>query len=236
MAGISLGPFGSLQSRFLAPANSVAGELFSFALPSSPVSTSYISALRTCLARAVRISYTGSIDDQLVSLESSLFLTITHPYIYRSVFVDSRIHAPSFLTHLVAFAIKVRNLGGSDHDLLRELSHPLAGSLYGGEGHSMIYHDQAVYDLGVAWKLESADSAQSPEVVVSKNYEAPTATNANPFFLPWAMRGMLEEAVVKGPLQEEAKELLTLFDEWTPTTKALRDVKFRLEAVRTKLR
>lgn len=49
------------------------------------------------------------------------------------------------LTHLVGFALKLRNLGISDHGLIRELSSPLAGSLYSGEGHSKIYEDDAVY-------------------------------------------------------------------------------------------
>lgn len=49
------------------------------------------------------------------------------------------------LTHLVGFALKLRNLGISDHGLIRELSTPLAGSLYTGEGHSKIYEDDAVY-------------------------------------------------------------------------------------------
>lgn len=49
------------------------------------------------------------------------------------------------LTHLVGFALKLRNLGVSDHGLIRELSSPLAGSLYSGEGHSRIYEDDAVY-------------------------------------------------------------------------------------------
>ena len=51
----------------------------------------------------------------------------------------------SSLTHLVGFALKLRNLGISDHGLVRELSSSLAGSLYGGEGHSRIYDDKAVY-------------------------------------------------------------------------------------------
>ena len=57
----------------------------------------------------VRVTYCGSIDDQLVSMEvcrisvyhgltnlskSSIFSTASHPYIYRAVFVDGRIHAP----------------------------------------------------------------------------------------------------------------------------------------------
>ena len=49
------------------------------------------------------------------------------------------------LSHLVGFALKLRNLGVSDHGLIRELSSPLAGSLYSGEGHSRIYDDDAVY-------------------------------------------------------------------------------------------
>lgn len=51
------------------------------------------------------------------------------------------------LSHLVGFALKLRNLGISDHGLIRELSSPLAGSLYSGEGHSRIYDDPAVYRL-----------------------------------------------------------------------------------------
>lgn len=41
--------------------------------------------------------------------------------------------------------MKLRNLGISDHGLIRELSSSLAGSLYGGEGHSRIYDDDSVY-------------------------------------------------------------------------------------------
>lgn len=49
------------------------------------------------------------------------------------------------LSHLVGFALKLRNLGLPDHGLIRELSSPLAGSLYSGEGHSRLYDDEAVY-------------------------------------------------------------------------------------------
>ena len=73
------------------------------------------------------------------------------------MFVDGRLHAPDFLSHLVAFALKLRNLGVSDHGLIRELSLPLAGSLYGGEGHSRIYDDPAVYTLALRFCLETTD-------------------------------------------------------------------------------
>ena len=64
------------------------------------------------------------------------------------------------LTHLVGFALKVRNLGVSDHGLVRELSNPLAGSLVGGEGHSRIYEDPSVYEY-VRYPLKEPSSNTS---------------------------------------------------------------------------
>lgn len=49
------------------------------------------------------------------------------------------------------------------------------------------------------------------------------------------MRGLLEEKFVRTELHNEADELLRQFDDWKPTNKALKDVKYRLEALRSKL-
>ena len=185
----------------------------------------------------------------------------------------------------MAFALKLRNLGISDHGLVRELSAPLAGSIYGGEGHSRIYDDDAVYEQALEFALETTDmdakayhkltSLVSPASLASPNrrnssergvppspkvansirsrgsisasaqpgiaplftkYELPpSGTNANPYFLPWALRGILEEPAVKRDMQDEVEELIRLFDEWKPTSKVLKDVRFRLEAVKSKL-
>jgi hypothetical protein len=54
----------------------------------------------------------------------------------------------------VGLALKLRNLGFPDHGLIRELSSPLAGSIYTGGGHSRIYDDEAVYEY--AQRMESA--------------------------------------------------------------------------------
>lgn len=53
------------------------------------------------------------------------------------------------LSHLVGFALKLRNLGVPDHGLIKELSSPLAGSLYTGEGHSRLYDDESVYQYAL---------------------------------------------------------------------------------------
>ncbi|KAJ5952173.1 uncharacterized protein N7479_010586 [Penicillium vulpinum] len=228
MAGVNLGPFPDYRSRWISGS---AGELFEFALPFSKVSKEYEAALKCALNFGVRISYIGSIDDQLVSLESSLFSPIAHPYVYRAVFVDGRVHAPSFLSHLVGFALKLRNLGISDHGLIRELSTPLAGSLYSGEGHSRLYDDEAVYSMAIEFALETSsvpDSALSVK-------RASSSVTPNPYILPFAMRGLLEEDYVRRELHEETMELLRQFDNWKPSSKVLKDVKFRLEGIRSKL-
>lgn len=281
MAGINLGPFPEYRSSLLA---GTALELFSFCSSSSKNSQAYVEALEFCLRAGVRISYIGSLDDQLVSLESSLFAPLSHPYVHRAIFIDGRLHSPSFLTHLVIFALKLRNLGVSDHGLLRELSAPVAGSLVGGEGHSRIYDDLAVYRLAVDFVLQSTDvdpatfkfrtasahdkgmahetaikrrssmsgfpvstaaansirrgsmsaAGNLPGVgaVIAPYQPLVSGANSNPFFLPWAVRGMLEEEMVKQEMRDEVTELVSEFEDWKPTIKGLKDVKWRLEAVR----
>jgi hypothetical protein len=168
------------------------------------------------------------------------------------------------LTHLVGFALKLRNLGLPDHGLVRELSPALAGSLYAGEGHSRVYEDPRIYDLAVQHALEttslptlSKEQQKRPGTSGSlmtginipipgakvdngdkyalkvKDYEGTTAAN-NPY-LPWAMRGLLEEEFVKRELGQEVEDLLSMFDDWKPVSKGLKDVKFRLEAVKSRL-
>ncbi|KAL8951868.1 MAG: hypothetical protein Q9222_002174 [Ikaeria aurantiellina] len=228
MAGVNLGPFLDYKSRWIGGS---AGELFDFARPESRVSKDYTTALETALKFGVKICYVGSIDDQLVSLDSSTFGPMDHPHIYRAVFVDGRVHAPDFLTNLVGFAFKLRNLGISDHGLIRELSQPLAGSLYGGEGHSKIYEENAVYYLAVQNALQTSALGERP---LNRVRESAPATQ-NPYILPFSLRGVLEENFVRTELRKETTELLEQFDHWKPSSKVLKDVKFRLEGIRSKL-
>ncbi|KAI0180261.1 hypothetical protein GGR52DRAFT_530484 [Hypoxylon sp. FL1284] len=230
MAGVSLGPFPDYKSGMGMLMGSAA-ELWQFADPESEMSKRYRHALEEVVSYGARITYIGSIDDQLVPVESAVYSPASHPYIYRAVFIDGRVHAPDFIAHLVGFALKLRNLGISDHGLVRELSVPLAGSLYTGEGHSRLYDDDQVYDLAISHALETTNVPRTPCRIQKQE----KLTNPNPFLLPWTLRGLLEEDFVKTELYSETAELLKQFDDWSPTTKALRDVKYRLEAVRSKL-
>ncbi|KAK4169437.1 hypothetical protein QBC43DRAFT_62155 [Cladorrhinum sp. PSN259] len=234
MAGVSLGPFPDYTRSSMGYLMGSAAELWAFADPGSEVSQRLEASVKVCLDYGARITYVGSIDDQLVPLESAIYAPAHHPYIFRAAFIDGRIHAPDFIAHLVGFALKLRNLGVSDHGLIRELSTPLAGSLYSGEGHSRLYDDGAVYDLAIMHALETTDITQKVECEIHHRNTSGLA-NPNPYHLPWIMRGLLEEDFVKTELSDETAELVRQFDDWKPVTKALKDVKYRLEAVRSKL-
>jgi len=68
MAGINLGPYPDYKSKYLGGS---AAELFEFCNSESRVSKEYASSLEFVLRHGVRITYIGSIDDQLVPLEVS---------------------------------------------------------------------------------------------------------------------------------------------------------------------
>ncbi|KAJ4304260.1 hypothetical protein N0V88_001873 [Collariella sp. IMI 366227] len=210
MAGVSLGPFPDYRSN-LGILMGTAAELWEFADPKSEVSQRLEASVKVVLAHGARITYVGSIDDQLVPLESAIYAPLHHPYIFRAVFIDGRIHAPNFIAHLVGFALKLRNLGISDHGLIRELSTPLAGSLYSGEGHSRLYDDPR-FTTSPSRTLETTDLPGKK-----------------------ALEGEMKHWGGNGELSSETAELVGEFDDWRPVTKALKDVKYRLEAVRSKL-
>lgn len=93
MAGVSLGPFPDYKTG-LGILMGSAAELWEFGDPQSEVSKKLEAAVKTVLGYGARITYIGSIDDQLVPMESAIYAPAHHPYIYRAVFIDGRIHAP----------------------------------------------------------------------------------------------------------------------------------------------
>jgi len=62
-----------------------------------------------------------------------------------------------------------------------------------------------------------------------------TALAPDPYFLPFAIRGVLDEELVKTELSNEAAELLQQFDEWQPQKAKLVDVKNRLKVIKSVL-
>nr|CAG8478046.1 10218_t:CDS:2 [Entrophospora candida] len=239
MAGISHGPFPYLKESYImkyivgagrGPESDAARELFEFMHPDSGVAIKYRNSLKLIINDGVKIVYVGSMDDQVVPLYSSLFTGVNHPSIIRAMYIHGPLYqANDFLANLLVFAVSLRNANINDHGLMVYLSEVVAGSLY-SEGHSALYDEINVYTLAVKYLFETVK--HPPKNVKLDLFRA--QKQYNPFYLPWAMRGILEDkdVVRSESFSRDLHKLRKLFEEWEPTSKVMRDVKFRLEPLR----
>jgi hypothetical protein len=110
----------------------------------------------------------------------------------------------------------------------------VAGSLYGGAGHSIVYEEPQVYSLAVRYLLEvtspssypttRASEATIPKLTLESFSTADNAKwNSNPYALPWSLRGLLEDEVVRRYFDPVIDKLLRDYNDWNPTTKTLKD-------------
>ncbi|KAI8984042.1 hypothetical protein BDF20DRAFT_816914 [Mycotypha africana] len=265
MAGISQGPFPALKGSLIVKyfEADAARELFEFMDSSSPISVQFRTSLAYILHRGVKVVLTGSMQDQVVPLYSAIMTSIDHPNLLRSIYIDGHLltEKNDFLIHLVVFAVKLRNWGLSDHNLVVHLSEVLAGSLYALEGgHSTIYEELEVYMTAVKYTFETApfgqfirktaivgEHVQQAQLSVEKE-EAEEAEEAevnmtpfvakqqqNPFYLPWILHGIMTDPQVlaNASLVDDLKQLLQLFEQWHPTSARLKELKYRLDPIRT---
>ncbi|KAG0371785.1 hypothetical protein BGX24_001175 [Mortierella sp. AD032] len=239
MAGISHGPFPFLKGNLIVRwfEAEAAQELFEFMDSETEIAKKYREALRIVLSCGVRFTCVASLEDQVVPLYSAVMTSIHHPSIVRAVYIDGATYQDDFLTSLISFSLRLRNSGVDDHGVLVHLSEVVAGSIY-GEGHSTIYEEREVYLLAIRSLLEPPKSL-TPEMARSEPILHPfrAKQTLNPFYLPWGMRGVMDEIKVSGDeaLKEEMERLKKLYDEWSPVSKGMKEIKFRLEPVRSRL-
>ncbi|KAF9153989.1 hypothetical protein DFQ26_000380 [Actinomortierella ambigua] len=239
MAGISHGPFPFLKGNLIVRwfEAEAAGELFEFMDSETDIAKRYWQAIRTVLTSGVRLTCVASLEDQVVPMYSAVMTSISHPSIVRAVYIDGVSYQDDFLTNLISFALRLRNAGIDDHGVLVHLSEVVAGSIY-GEGHSTIYDEREVYMLALRALLEPS-SRLTPEQARSEPVMVPfkARQRLNPFYLPWGMRGIMEEIGRLGDeeLSKGLEHLKQLYEKWVPATKGLKEIKFRLEPVRSKL-
>ncbi|KAG0230974.1 hypothetical protein BGW42_000558 [Actinomortierella wolfii] len=239
MAGISHGPFPFLKGNLIVRwvEAEAASELFEFMDSETDIAKRYWQAIRKVLTSGVRLTCVASLEDQVVPMYSAVMTSISHPSIVRAVYIDGVSYQDDFLTNLISFSLRLRNAGIDDHGVLVHLSEVVAGSIY-GEGHSTIYDERDVYLLAIRALLEppsrlTQEKARCEPVMIP--FKA--RQRLNPFYLPWGMRGIMEEIMRLGDeaLTKEFERLQQLYDKWTPTTKGMKEIKFRLEPVRSKL-
>ncbi|KAI7871523.1 hypothetical protein BDF14DRAFT_1718920 [Spinellus fusiger] len=220
-----------------------ARELFEFMDTNSHISQKFRQAQAFILRCGIKMVLVGSMQDQVVPLYSAILSGTTHPNILRSVYIDGHIYSEDdFVIHLVTFALKLRNAGLSDHGLLIYVSEVLAGNLYALEGgHSTIYEELEVYTTALRYLFET-----QPFGKLLSETEPGSETEAildpllakvqlNPFYLPWAMRGICDDVRIKNDprLCQELADLCSLLKRWNPTSAKMREIKFRLEPLQT---
>ena len=272
MAGINNGPFYGVDKSFFMKAYSAIeheslNELFELTKFDSSQSVVYKESIRTIINVNVKICFIGSINDQLVPMYSALASHVFHPNIYRACYIDYASSTPTFIEKLVSICSNLLNLGFFDNNVVKELSTSLAGPLTGG-GHSKIYNDGKVYDLGIKFFLDTDDIVIPHDGKIDyddfDNSELPVSNQVyikefnvgkigtNPFVLPWCLRGLLFNIEKNWPTRNyvinehdgskeetsltsgftEIHELYDAFEQWKPTAKIHKDLKFRMNGFR----
>ncbi|KAI8150069.1 hypothetical protein BJV82DRAFT_503532 [Fennellomyces sp. T-0311] len=250
MAGIGHGPFPSLQGSLIYFEADAARELFEFMDSNSAISLKFRESLECILNRGIKMVLVGSLQDQVVPLYSAILTGISHPNIYRAVYIDKHIYTnDDFLINLVVFALRLRNAGIPDHGLFIHISEVLAGSIYALEGgHSTIYEEIDVYQLAVQYLFDTPTLTPSPTLTASSppppsGHQLPEKAQMdpfkaklrlNPYYLPWTLRGLFEDPLINKIdwASSELGRLHELFLAWAPTSARLREFKFRLEPLK----
>jgi len=114
------------------------------------------------LQNKVKTVLVGSMQDQVVPLYSAIMSGISHPNILRAVYIDGHIYTKDdFLIRLITFALRLLNVGLSDHGFLIHISEVLAGNLYAWEGgHSTVYEELDVFMLPLQYLFETRPIGQ----------------------------------------------------------------------------
>lgn len=233
MCGVHLGPLYSIStSSVIGPylqwfENAAARELFEFQDTNSAVAQAYHRSLSMILENEVRVLLVASLNDQVVPIYGASFANAEHPLLLRALFVDGASYSASdFMTNLLCFAFMLRNAGIDDQRLIEHLSEATAGSLT-GVGHSSPYEERDCYSLCVNYLFHAGPAAQPLPPLQIEPFQARDARND--FELPWIMRALVDAPEVKDLFPAELKDLRESILAWKPQTKALREIKKRLE-------
>ncbi|KAJ9119617.1 hypothetical protein QFC22_003326 [Naganishia vaughanmartiniae] len=234
MCGVHQGPFYSTTaSTVIQPylnwfEGGAARELYEFQDHDSTVSKEYTKSLDLILHHGVKTIFLASLDDQMVPIYSAVFTAASHPLILRLLYVDAAIHSSTdFMINLIVFCLMLRNAGLDDQGLIGHLSEATAGA-WRGAGHSTPYEDPGAYAFMVKYLLST--TAPDPDVGSKLHVEEFTAKDArNDYELPWTLRGVMDDPEVRSLFDAEISELKDNILDWQPTTRALKDIKKRLE-------
>ncbi|PRT56533.1 hypothetical protein B9G98_04153 [Wickerhamiella sorbophila] len=232
MAGTCLGPVPGMDQTLVGKAitrieNDSLQELFQLQNPHSTLSKAFMASLSSILSQGVKITLVGATDDQLVPLFSALCTSVSHPNLLRGAYLDGEDVAPEVIAPLLELAIMALNRGQSDAGVIVELSSALSGALT-GKGHSKLYSNNLVYRLGIEATLETSTCTAVPPVI-DENFVPP---RSNPYVLPWALHDLFTQLENQPEFTHTIDRLKQEYASWKPEAKNLKDLKYRMGALK----
>lgn len=174
-----------------------------------------------------------------------------HPGITRRLFIDaadadtSSDYRDPFLWHLFEMLVHARNKGIADRQLLVHLSEFAVGSLYSAPEHWTVYEAPHVYQWAIderqkfsvvsAARRASGDFADVPRLQALHPFTVSQCSNGN--YIPWGFRAFAGDRRIH--TDPELKSMLVqavrLYNQWSPTSRPLRQLKYRLDPIKAKL-
>lgn len=238
VAGIFHGPFPPLRKNLVVQyvEADAARQLFDLNNPDSKVSQLLADSLNKVLQSGINMTCVASWLDQVVPFYSACLLGFEHPNIWRSVHINADHYRPDFLTKLVETGLKIKNtlpgLGEPEtHMILSEVSDYISGSIYQHSTHSSAYRKLDSYRTVIEWMKSGPSTRNIPISPVDHVRHRPLQSTINPYYLPWLFRGWLNSPeILNNPLiGRDISELRKMYENWKPESKALKELKFKLE-------
>ncbi|CAK9441602.1 uncharacterized protein LODBEIA_P54700 [Lodderomyces beijingensis] len=237
--------------------NEIVRESFELERKDSHLAEQLHESMQFLVAQNVRFVFTSDLDEAFfIPLYSSWGLQFQHPNIHRNMFQHNNDASVSFISSTFKLICMMKNLGQtSDYNIIKELGDKLDVAAKNRLSRMMIYEEEEVYFEALNFALGSTSLNHKRDLKIvypriltkpssSSSSTSATASSADSLspaelqlnfqnVLPWTMRGLLQDLVQYQHIDVYARlrELIRQFDEWKPTSKPHRDVKYCLDAL-----
>lgn len=235
LSGIFTGPTPENESKISTRGsvgldNDIISEMFDLEDTESLQSKELIRNMRIMIKKNFKFTFVGSLNDCFTLLSSSLCLHLSHPNIYRAIYIDGNCKQPDFIVNLFNLILTVKNLNYRDHGLLIELSKFFTGVTSDG-GHSKVTTNKYGYQIGINNMLNTSDLFYQQSLEDQSNNRNNLITND--YHIPWCLRGFLEELErlrKHFDVKQILEQLYEEFKSWEPDTQKMKDLKYCMEA------
>ncbi|KAH3670836.1 hypothetical protein WICMUC_004805 [Wickerhamomyces mucosus] len=171
----------------------------------------------------VKVTFIGT----LTNLSSSLGIQLSHPNIFRSVFIPKTSYNNDFETHLINIILTSHNLGYSGSRLLVQLTK-----------YFHLYRNDIFEGLNIEiFKNAVENSLNTTNLINNQKLKINIINDEilnNEYNLIWTLHAFIDEFknIKNISSLTKIKTLLALYKSWDPQLKGLKDLKYMLEVLK----